>query len=689
MKFLAYFLLPLFLFAQQKDQIPKDTSFNFNNTVIKVLKDFPKAVPVKMNLTDIKIKENIVYKKIGARELCLDIYFPNELKKSFPTVILIHGGGWRSGDKSMEKYFAQLLAKNGFIAVAVEYRLSPEKSYPAAVEDIYSAIEWLMQNHSKYRIDKNEIALMGESAGGHLASLVGIKFNQNKKTIIIKSVVNLDGVMDMTVPSESGKDTIPEKPSAAKQWLGFSYKEKPELWEEVSPKNYIDNNSPNFLFVNSSLPRFHAGRDESISKLRKFNIYSEVHTIENTPHTFWFFHPWIDEAFQHITKFLEKTLVKKERNITSKKWSERIADSFVKRNPRFIVYDENPTMQKWNYEQGLMLNAFREMFYYTNNKFYFEYVKNNLDQNVQNDGTITTYKVDEYNLDQIGLGRALLFVYQMTKEEKYKRAADLLYHQLQTHPRTKSGGFWHKQIYPWQMWLDGLYMAEPFYAEYSSLFKLPKNYDDIIHQFELVFEKTYDKKTGLLFHAWDESKSQLWANKETGQSPHFWGRAIGWYLMAIVDVLDYLPKDYPKRNSLIKKLRSLSETLMKFRDANSKCWYQIIDLPNRKPNYLEASATSMFVYSFAKGANKNYLDKKYLNYAKESWNGILKEFVNIDENDLINLEKTCQGAGLGGKPYRDGSFEYYMSEKVRTNDYKGYGPFLLSAIELEKSKMIK
>lgn len=689
MKYLIFILLPFFLFAQQKIQVPKDTSFNFNSVIVKVKNEFPNAFPVDLTQYDVSVKENIVYKKINSRKLHLDIYLPSEQKKSYPALILIHGGGWRSGDKSMEKYSAQHLAKNGFVAVTIEYRLSPEKKYPAAVEDIYSAIEWILKNHSKYRINKNKIALMGESAGGHLASLVGLKYNQAKNKPTIKSVINLDGVMDMTTPGESGKDTIPEKPSAAKQWLGFSYKEKPQLWEEVSPKNYIDYNSPNFLFINSSLPRFHAGRDEVISKLKNFNIYSEVHTIENTPHTFWLFHPWVDEAFQYITKFLERTLIKEERNISSKKWSERIAESFVKRNPRFIVYDKNPTMQKWNYEQGLMLNAFREMYNYTSDEFYFQYIKNNLDQNVQNDGAITTYKVDEYNLDQIGPGRALLFTFQKTKEEKYKRAADLLYHQLKTHPRTKSGGFWHKQIYPWQMWLDGLYMAEPFYAEYSSLFNIPENYDDIIHQFELVYEKTYDEKTGLLFHAWDESKSQLWANKETGQSPHFWGRAIGWYLMAIVDVLDYLPKYYPKRNSLLKKLSTLSETLLKYRDEKSKCWYQIIDLPNRKPNYLEASATAMFVYAFAKGANKNYLDKKFLYYALQSWNGILKEFVHIDENDLINLEKTCQGAGLGGKPYRDGSFEYYMSEKVRTNDYKGYGPFLLSAIELEKSKLIK
>ncbi|KAF0140323.1 MAG: glycosyl hydrolase family 88 [Stygiobacter sp.] len=370
-----------------------------------------------------------------------------------------------------------------------------------------------------------------------------------------------------------------------------------------------------------------------------------------------------------------------------KSWSTKIAQSFMERNPKFIVYDQNPTKQKWNYEQGLMLNAMRQMYYHTKDKKYFEYVKHNLDQNVQSDGSVTTYKIDEYNIDQVGPGRALLFAYEMTKDIKYKKAADLLRNQLATHPRTKSGGFWHKQIYPWQMWLDGLYMGEPFYAEYSKTFNSSKDFDDIAHQFELIYSKTKDAKTGLLYHAWDESKEQKWANKETGQSAHFWGRAVGWYMMALVDVLDFMPKNHPKRKILITQFKEMSDVLLKFRDEKAKVWYQVLDLPERKPNYLEASGSAMFVYAFAKGANKGYLNKKFLKHAKESWDGMKREFIVVDETGAINLEKTCQGAGLGGKPYRDGTFEYYMSEKIRTNDFKGYGPFLLAAIELEKSKV--
>lgn len=370
-----------------------------------------------------------------------------------------------------------------------------------------------------------------------------------------------------------------------------------------------------------------------------------------------------------------------------KSWSTKIAHSFMERTPKFIVYDQNPTKQKWNYEQGLMLNAMRQMYYHTKDKKYFEYVKHNLDQNVQSDGSVTTYKIDEYNIDQVGPGRALLFAYEMTKDIKYKKAADLLRNQLATHPRTKSGGFWHKQIYPWQMWLDGLYMGEPFYAEYSKTFNSSKDFDDIAHQFELIYSKTKDAKTGLLYHAWDESKEQKWANKENGQSEHFWGRAVGWYMMALVDVLDFMPKNHPKRKMLIAQFKEMSDVLLKFRDEKAKVWYQILDLPERKPNYLEASGSAMFVYAFAKGANRGYLNKKFLKHAKESWDGMKREFIVVDETGAVNLEKTCQGAGLGGKPYRDGTFEYYMSEKIRTNDFKGYGPFLLAAIELEKAKV--
>ena len=326
----------------------------------------------------------------------------------------------------------------------------------------------------------------------------------------------------------------------------------------------------------------------------------------------------------------------------------------------------------------------------TGEQKYFDYIKKNIDYYVQDDGSIKTYEMNKFNLDNISSGRTVLNLYKETKKEKYKKAADTLRQQLELQPRTESGGFWHKKIYPNQMWLDGLYMAEPFYAMYSSMFdnkngnEYKKDFDDIAHQFILIQEHCRDKKTGLYYHGWDESKKQKWANPETGTSPSFWGRAMGWYMMSLVDVLDYFPQNHPKRNQLIKILQNLSESLLKFRDEEKKLWYQVIDKGNRKGNYIEASASTMFIYAFAKGANKGYLDKKFFNIANESFDAVKKYLITSDKDGTIYFNDVVSVSGLGGKPYRDGSFEYYISEPKRVNDFKGYGPLILSAIELEK-----
>ncbi|MDP3682289.1 MAG: glycoside hydrolase family 88 protein, partial [Ignavibacteria bacterium] len=225
----------------------------------------------------------------------------------------------------------------------------------------------------------------------------------------------------------------------------------------------------------------------------------------------------------------------------------------------------------------------------------------------------------------------------------------------------------------------------PFYAKYASLFDERESFDDIFNQFSFIERHTRDSSSGLFFHAWNETKDQRWADTLTGTSPNFWGRAIGWYCMALVDVLDYFPEDHPKRNSLIFILKNLSESLMRYRDSKTKLWYQVVDKGNREGNYFEASGSLMFTYAFAKGANKGYLDKKYLAFAKESFNGAVENLVTVDDKGILYLNNVCAGAGLGGKPYRDGSYDYYINEKIRTNDFKGYGSFILSAIELEKS----
>ena len=383
-----------------------------------------------------------------------------------------------------------------------------------------------------------------------------------------------------------------------------------------------------------------------------------------------------------------KTESKQVKISSTAPWSQRIADSFILRHPADIINDST-YHNKWTYDQGVVLEGLQQLWNHTHSKKYFDYIKTNMDQYISGDGGIKKYKYSEYTLDNITPGRQLLFLYKKTKENKYKIAADTLRKQISFQPRTKSGGFWHKMIYPHQMWLDGLYMCEPFYAEYSRVFNEPKNFEDIIHQFILIEKKTRDPKTGLLYHAWDESKQQKWADSVTGTSHIFWGRAMGWYAMALVDVLDFIPRNNPRRKELITILQNFCDALLKYRDPQSKVWFQVVDQYDRKGNFPESSASCMFTYTFAKAANKGYVKKDFLKRAKESFDGIIKTFVTIDKDGYVNLNKTVDGIGLGGNPYRDGSFEYYTGVRVKSNDLRALGPFILSALELEKAKVLK
>jgi len=364
----------------------------------------------------------------------------------------------------------------------------------------------------------------------------------------------------------------------------------------------------------------------------------------------------------------------------------RIADSFLNLHPDTVAYKTEAKSYKWNYEQGLILDAFYQLWKETKNSKYFDYIKKNFDYYIEDNGSIKTYKMSDFNIDNISPGRVLLHLYYETREEKYKKAADTLRKQLELQPRTVSGGFWHKKIYPYQMWLDGLYMAEPFYTRYAEMFDETKIFDDVAKQFLLIEKSLKDEKSGLYYHGWDESKKQKWADPVTGRSTSYWGRAMGWFMMALVDVLDYFPADHHNRNDLVKILQNLSECLLKYRDDKTGLWYLVVDQGNREGNYIEASSSSMFAYSFAKGANKGYLDKKFFDIAGESFQSILKNLVTYDNKNHIYLNNTVSVGGLGGEQNRDGSFEYYISEPKRTNDFKGYGPFLLTAIELQRGK---
>jgi len=245
----------------------------------------------------------------------------------------------------------------------------------------------------------------------------------------------------------------------------------------------------------------------------------------------------------------------------SLKWSERMALSIMKTNPRAWQIDERKEA-KWDYVHGLVLSSFEALFEKTRDEKYFEYIKSYADTLIDENGNIRTYKIEDYNIDMIEAGKILFGVYHSTQDQKYQKAMQLLRKQLQEHPRTKEGGFWHKKRYPHQMWLDGLYMGAPFYARYTVEFESGKNLDDVALQFDLIQKHSLDKKTGLLFHGWDESKQMAWANKKTGCSPNFWSRSIGWYAMALVDALDYYPINHPKRKILIRYLNKLAVALV-------------------------------------------------------------------------------------------------------------------------------
>ncbi|WP_428232276.1 glycoside hydrolase family 88/105 protein [Flavobacterium sp.] len=364
------------------------------------------------------------------------------------------------------------------------------------------------------------------------------------------------------------------------------------------------------------------------------------------------------------------------------KWSERMALSILKRDPKLWQIDNNEK-PKWDYKLGLVAMSFEQLYKKTKNPLYENYVKEYGETVINSSGEIMNYKLEDYNIDYINAGKILFELYQTTKDNRYLIAMQTLRKQLATHPRTNSGGFWHKKIYPYQMWLDGLYMGTPFYARYTVEFDKGKDLDDVARQFEQVHLHTMDKKTGLLFHAWDESRQMPWANKETGTSPNFWSRSIGWYMMALVDVLDYMPKDHPKRKELIQYLSEISTAVAKFQDP-SGLWFQVTDSGTKEGNYLEASGSEMFVYAFAKGAKKGYLPSNYKKLAEKGFDGLVNKLVIVDPDGEIHITQVCASAGLGGSPYRDGSYEYYIKEKIKIDNSHGLGPFILAALELDK-----
>lgn len=337
----------------------------------------------------------------------------------------------------------------------------------------------------------------------------------------------------------------------------------------------------------------------------------------------------------------------------------------------------------WSYDQGVILKGIEGVWQNTGDTRYFNYIQHSMDYYVRDNGSIYDYNGDDYNIDHINNGKVLLTLYRVSGREKYRKAVEMLRNQLRTHPRTEEGGFWHKKIYPSQVWLDGLYMSQPFYAEYAQVFHEDSIFNDVAKQFAYMELHARDPKTGLLYHGWDESRQQQWANKETGTSSNFWGRAMGWYGMAMVDALDYIPGSHREgRLMIVDILKRYAEAIVKVQDKNSGLWYNILDKPLQPKNYKEASASCMIVYTLAKAVRLGYIPRKYLANAEKGYAGIVKEFLKT-ENGQLNLYGTVAVSGLGGNPYRDGSFGYYMKEPVVVNDPKGMGAFIQCAVEME------
>ena len=370
-------------------------------------------------------------------------------------------------------------------------------------------------------------------------------------------------------------------------------------------------------------------------------------------------------------------------------FSESVVRSEMQRSPEATFLDGQEGNLKWNYTTGLELKAFLDAAADATDKPWNDevvaYVEAWYDAIIDEGGNIYNYKKSNFSLDHICPGRTLFQLYDLTGKAKYRKAMDVLMDQLKDQPRTVEGGFWHKQIYPEQMWLDGLYMAQPFYAEYTLRYVNNQDYRrklfaDIVHQFETVYHYTYDVETGLLRHAWDSSHEMFWCNPATGQSQHAWGRALGWYMMALVDTLEILPAG-EGREALEYLFLDLWYALKEYADPSTGMWYQVLDCPGREGNYLEATASAMFVYAWLKGVRLGLLDDRI--DARAAYRALLRTFVT-EEDGLVSLHRCCEVAGLGGKQNRSGDYEYYINERVRDNDPKGIGPLIWAALEYER-----
>ncbi len=368
------------------------------------------------------------------------------------------------------------------------------------------------------------------------------------------------------------------------------------------------------------------------------------------------------------------------------RWARQLADSEIARHGAQLAWGgwdelrERPS--NWEYSTGLLMQAYDDLGLALGKPQYNALAQQVISSYVAADGSIHSYDMAKYNIDSVNSGKMLLRLYARSGEERYRKAAALLREQLASHPRLDNGAYWHKQRYPYQLWLDGVYMATPFLAEYAVLFEGGASLEDAVTEFTVARDELRDPQTGLYWHAFDEKRQQVWADPQSGRSKYFWARGLGWLAMALVDTLDYIPADHPEqRQVLIDMTRDLADTLLRFRSA-SGTWYQILDMPDAPGNYRESSASSMFTYMLAKGVNEGILPEQYRAAAVASYEGLLREFVEPHPDGSASLTHNCAVAGLGFG--RDGSYHYYMSERLIADDPKGLAPFIFASIEIAK-----
>ena len=399
-----------------------------------------------------------------------------------------------------------------------------------------------------------------------------------------------------------------------------------------------------------------------------------------------------------------------------KHYSEWLTYSEMQRTPRSYMLDF-ATKPKWSYVMGIELEGMLDTYLKYGGENIRNYCQEYTDTMIRKDGSIRGYNIKDYNLDNIRTGHFVTRMYQLWPEEKNLKAMQLMMKQLKDQPRTKVDRvFWHKAIYAYQVWLDGIFMGLPFRCLTAPITEKGKNaqrsmlnaqqiYDDAVDQLKTTYERTLDPTTGLNRHAYDETRNTFWADKETGLSQHCWARAQGWYSMALIEVLDALPEDYARRSEVIDLLRKDLAAVVKWQDKKTGTWYQVMDSPARQGNYLESTATSMFAYVLLKAARKGYVGNEYREAGKRAYEGIIKNMIRINSDRTISLTNCCSVAGLGPAATpevqaamkminpkgevkenrrRDGSYQYYLSEPIRDNDAKGIGPFLWASLEMEE-----